>query len=66
MTDSNYKKIEVGQIAIAKVFGHTVTVKISSLNREEVFFRTVAPKTGQPLNGDFNQIEAQRYLTIDV
>ncbi len=64
MVDSNYKKIEVGQEASALVFGHCLNVEIYDVNNGKVSFRTIDPKSGQPRNGWFNKIEAQRYMCI--
>ena len=64
MTDRNYKKLEEGQIGIAKVYGHTLNIEIYEIEDEKVFFRTLNHKSGQPRDSYFNRIEAQRYLTI--
>lgn len=64
MTDRNYKKVEEGQKATVYQYGHTLDVEIYEVESETVSFRTISPKMGEPQNGYFNRIEAQRYLTI--
>ena len=64
MTDTNYKKLEEGQKATVYQYGHTLDVEIYEIEKEQVFFRTINPRVGQPQNGYFNRIETQRYLTV--
>jgi len=64
MVDTNYKKIEEGQIATVRLYGHILKAEIYEVENEKVFFRVINRKTGEPHNGYFNRIEAKRYLTV--
>jgi hypothetical protein len=66
MTDKNYKKVEVGQKAGVRLYGHILMVEIYEIKNEKVFFRTINPKVGEPQRGIFNEIETQRYLTVQL
>ena len=63
MIDTNYKKVEEGQNATVQHFGHFLRVEIVEVENEQVFFRTITPKSGEPTSGYFNRIETKRYLT---
>ncbi len=64
MTDRNYKKVTEGQKARVEYFGHLLDVEIYEVENEQVFFRTIDCKGGQPRDGHFNRIETKRYLTV--
>ena len=64
MTDRYYKKLEEGQEAYVIYLGHDLLVEIYEVQTERVFFRTINPQNLEPRGGNFNRIEAKRYLTV--